>query len=1322
MNQRITLALAVLFLAMCGCLNLAATASGQTKEVSQATSDAAPPAAPSEKAQPAKAVAPPTPEQAFNSLDADRNQKLTVVEMIGEKSGVNAAEAKSFFDKWDVDGDGLLTSAEYKAGVAAPPVWYKTWYSVLAILALVVLLSVAFGTWVGPLLRMPEASWKFTVVALALLLALVLMWLRWPPKLGIDLNGGTILAYELDKSDKDAILAGGGSSEDLMKRLISAITKRVDPAGVKQVTIRSIGKDAIEVIVPEVDPTEVAMLKQVLQTTGHLEFRILADPNADQAIAERARRVEWKVEDPSSDARHSSDDQEVKILIDDAKSMEEARAAAAKSLKPGEAPPVPERFILLGGRARAEWVDVPANDLAAVNADKDLVTRSIDGKTQKLRILGDLKARWIHVGLGEDGRPRVMDSDAVSRPSRRGEGVDVLVLIDSQNVEGKYLKLARAAIGQDMKNSVDFEFNSEGARLFGDLTGSNQPKGSLTRKLGIILDDQLLSAPNLQSRISDRGQISGTFTKAEVDWLVGVLDAGSLPAKLNPTPISEMRADATLGAETIRQGELAILISMIIVPLAMIAYYRFAGFVAGVAVLVNLLLVVAVMVGVQAAFTLAGLAGLVLSVGMSVDANVLIYERIREELERGAALRMAIRNGFSRATRTIVDSNATNIITAVVLYAVGTEQLKGFAVTLILGILMSMFTAIFCARLVFDVCEKNRWITTLRMTKLFGETHVNFTGAIRYCTIGSLALIAVGMAAVYFRGGDFLDIDFRGGTKIEVVFKEPTQQKEVEARLKKYSETAPEDARLDAVTATGVGEGNTSFNVETVQSNIKIVQTALKKVFGEELKTNRLAFDPDQVKSIAAAGAPGAATSPADKAAPATPAAETPAAEKPAANPEKPATSPAEADKPAEAKPNGDKPGSDQPAPGSGAQRLSAPSSALLAAVDPQVLFLAQPSPAATDKEAAAEKPAENAPPAATNASVQPTASAPVQVPAVVQPTGSTADAASLTGVEAAAAQPTPGDVFLDGTTAELKFDDKIKQEVLGEMIRQAARAVGLVKAVDPGTPKTADSRTVGDDPVLLNFQFRVTNPDVIGESQLAQRQWTLDTTLNRNDMLKLLKELQVRLADEPIFPMATNVGSQVAGSLQLTAFSAIFISFLAIVGYLWIRFQHARYGLAAVVALLHDVLVTVGILALSEYFAFIPYMEGFKMNLVILAGLLTLIGYSLNDTIVIFDRIRELRGKSAHITGDLVNLAVNQTLSRTLLTSVLTFVVVGVLFFVGGPGVHGFSFTLLIGIIVGTYSSIYIAAPVLLWMEGTVKDVPRSARSAERKATSGTS
>ena len=159
----------------------------------------------------------------------------------------------------------------------------------------------------------------------------------------------------------------------------------------------------------------------------------------------------------------------------------------------------------------------------------------------------------------------------------------------------------------------------------------------------------------------------------------------------------------------------------------MIVYYRFSGVVACLALVLNVLLIVAIMISIKAAFTLPGLAGLVLGIGMAVDANVLIYERMREEMARGAALRMAIRNGFDRATTTIVDSNLTTLISATVLYVIGTDQIKGFAVTLWLGVVLNMFTAIFCSRVVFDIAEKRRWITELKMMQILPRPQHRFS-------------------------------------------------------------------------------------------------------------------------------------------------------------------------------------------------------------------------------------------------------------------------------------------------------------------------------------------------------------------------------------------------------------------------------------------------------------------------------------------------------------------------------------------------------------------------------------------------------------------
>ncbi|MCA9135018.1 MAG: protein translocase subunit SecF, partial [Planctomycetales bacterium] len=181
-----------------------------------------------------------------------------------------------------------------------------------------------------------------------------------------------------------------------------------------------------------------------------------------------------------------------------------------------------------------------------------------------------------------------------------------------------------------------------------------------------------------------------------------------------------------------------------------------------------------------------------------------------------------------------------------------------------------------------------------------------------------------------------------------------------------------------------------------------------------------------------------------------------------------------------------------------------------------------------------------------------------------------------------------------------------------------------------------------------------------------------------------------------------SQIGTRVAGEMQQRAIGAILLSLVFIVGYIWFRFQKVAYGLAAVIALVHDVIITLGILAVCHWLA--PYLgfllvEDFKIGLTEVAAFLTIIGYSLNDTIVVFDRIREVRGRNPKLTSDMINASVNQTLSRTLLTSGTTLLTLVVLYIFGGEGIHAFAFALLIGIIVGTYSSIFIASPVLLWL-----------------------
>jgi len=202
-----------------------------------------------------------------------------------------------------------------------------------------------------------------------------------------------------------------------------------------------------------------------------------------------------------------------------------------------------------------------------------------------------------------------------------------------------------------------------------------------------------------------------------------------------------------------------------------------------------------------------------------------------------------------------------------------------------------------------------------------------------------------------------------------------------------------------------------------------------------------------------------------------------------------------------------------------------------------------------------------------------------------------------------------------------------------------------------------------------------------------------------------VLAKVQSDMRTAPYFPIVDNIGSAVANDTRFWAVVALVSSWSLIILYLWIRFQGVAFGLAAVIALIHDVLVMLGAIAFSSYLAQIPglsmltLIEPFKINLPIVAAFLTIIGYSVNDTIVVFDRIREIRGKSPTLTRQMVNDATNQTLSRTVLTSFTVMLVVVILYIFGGQAVHGFAFALIIGVLTGTYSSIYVAAPILLWL-----------------------
>ncbi len=274
------------------------------------------------------------------------------------------------------------------------------------------------------------------------------------------------------------------------------------------------------------------------------------------------------------------------------------------------------------------------------------------------------------------------------------------------DITGEFLEHARVAFDNRQRPVVEFRFSTQGGKIFRDLTEAH-----IDDQLAILLDAQVYSAPVIQSRIGRRGQIEGRFTSEEARNLAIVLRAGSLPV---PVVIEEERTlGPALGADSIRSGSAAAILGLVLVVAFSLGYYRLSGGYASVALLANLVMLIGIMSLFRTTLTLPGIAGLVLTVGMAVDANVIIFERIREELRGGRTARAAVSTGFSKALWTILDANITTLITALVLFQYGTGPIKGFAVTLSVGILTSVFAALVITRLLFAVYPGHRPVEAL---------------------------------------------------------------------------------------------------------------------------------------------------------------------------------------------------------------------------------------------------------------------------------------------------------------------------------------------------------------------------------------------------------------------------------------------------------------------------------------------------------------------------------------------------------------------------------------------------------------------------------
>jgi len=589
-------------------------------------------------------------------------------------------------------------------------------------------------------------------------------------------------------------------------------------------------------------------------------------------------------------------------------------------------------------------------------------------------------------------------------------------------LDGDAVTNARSDFGQTGGEAeVSLSMNAEGAKTWARLTRDN-----IGKSIAIVLDGYVRSAPRVQVEIKGgNSQITGDFTIQEAQDLANILESGKMPAPARI--IQEAIVGPSLGEEAIQAGLSSFIIAFIAVLIYMVFYYSLqAGMVANLALVANIFFIMGVLASLGAVLTLPGIAGIVLTLGMAVDANVLIYERIREELRAGKGIKKAVDDGYRAAYSAIIDGNATTLITGIILYIFGTGPIRGFATTLIIGILSSLFTAIFISRLIFmRQLNKNR--TILFSTKLtenaFKNTKINFIESRKTFYVISVIIALAGIASLFTRGLN-PGVDFTGGRTYVIKFIE----------------------QQDVSTA------DVRDNLATVFPEAPDVIT-----FG----------DPNQVR-----------------------------------------------------------------------------------------------------------------------------------------------------------------------ITTEYKIDvnDTEVDSEIEHMIYQGVKP--MLK------------EDVGFEKFISDYR-----------------------------------------------QSSTKVGPTIADDIKLQAVQAIGAALLMIFLYIFIRFRNWRFGMGALAALAHDVLIVVGLYSLL--WGIMPF--SLEIDQAFIAAILTIVGYSINDTVVVFDRIREyfqLYPKRDRL--QVYNSALNSTLSRTFSTSLSTFVVILIIFVFGGEVIRGFTFALLLGIVVGTYSSLFIATPVV--------------------------
>jgi preprotein translocase subunit SecD len=492
---------------------------------------------------------------------------------------------------------------------------------------------------------------------------------RVPLKYGLDLRGGMYLALEIDQSQQQVV-----DVADALDRAMRVVRSRIDEFGVAEPIIQRVGDTRITVELPGIDDRDRATA--VVQRSAYLRFQIT---DRTQALERVAPRLDAIVRDRGLARAGATTDTASRNALTGLLQSATDTSAAADSL--ATAPQGPFRTLIAPG-------SMPGQYLVAVGDVRELERYLADSAVRSALPPGKV-VRW--------GSDSVSISTAWYRP---------LYVLDSRDIiTGEYLVDAKPEQDPMEGAKVTFQLNNEGGRRFRNETGRN-----IGNNMAIVLDDRVMSAPVIQGAIGTRGQITmgGRDIQAAQD-LALVLRAGALPVPL--TVVEARTIGASLGQDAIDQGIQSGLLAVVLIIGIMVGYYRFSGFLAVVGLGFYTLSTLAMLTLFDATLTLPGIAGFVLSIGMAVDANFLVFERIREELDAGKSIRMAIDEGFDHAWSAIVDTHVTTALTAAILYQFGTGPVRGFAVTLLAGLAASLVSAIFVVRTLFYV-----WLSRQKTT------------------------------------------------------------------------------------------------------------------------------------------------------------------------------------------------------------------------------------------------------------------------------------------------------------------------------------------------------------------------------------------------------------------------------------------------------------------------------------------------------------------------------------------------------------------------------------------------------------------------------